>query len=181
MPSSVLVAFASKYGSTQQVADAVAAELQTSGATVTLEKARDAKTLAGYSAVVLGAPLYIGAWHKEALNFLRQHRQELGKRPVALFALGPTHDDEQERQESSAMLDKELAKFPWLAPVAIELFGGKYDPHKLRFPDSLMASLPASPLHGAPASDVRDWGAIRAWAKSLVAKLQPVLAERKLR
>ncbi len=181
MPSSILVAFASKYGSTQEVADAVATELRKAGAAVTLEQARDVKTLEGYSAIVLGAPIYIGALHKDALNFLRQHRQELEKRPIAVFALGPTHADEQERQESRAMLDKELAKFPWLAPVTVEMFGGKYDPHKLRFPDSLIATLPASPLHGAPASDVRDWAAIRVWAKSLVAKLQPVLAERKLR
>ncbi len=76
------------------------------------------------------------------------------------------------------MLDKELGKFPWLAPVTVELFGGRYDPSKLRFPDSLIASLPASPLHGAPASDVRDWVAIRAWATSLVARFQPAMAER---
>lgn len=55
------------------------------------------------------------------------------------------------------MLDKELCKFPWLAPVTVELFGGKYDPNRLHFPDSLIASLPPSPLHGAPPSDVRDW------------------------
>ncbi len=181
MPSSILVAYASKYGSTQEVAEAIAAELRKEGATVTLERAQAVKTLEGYRAIVLGAPIYIGALHKDALNFLRQHRQELEKRPIAVFALGPTHDDEQERQESRAMLDKELAKFPWLTTVTVEMFGGKYDPHKLRFPDSLIATLPASPLHGAPAGDVRDWGAIRAWAKSLVAKLQPVLAERKLR
>ncbi len=177
MSSSILVAFASKYGSTQQVAETVAAELRNSGATVTLEKARDVKTLEGYSAIVLGAPIYSGAWHKDALNLLLRHRRELEKRPVAIFALGPTHDDEEERKESRAMLKNELAKLPWLVPVTAELFGGRYDPGKLRFHDTLIASLPASPLHGVPASDVRDWAAIRAWATSLVAKFQPALAE----
>ena len=176
MPSSILVAFASKYGSTQEVAEAIAAELRKAGATVTLERAQAVKTLEGYSAIVLGAPIYIGALHKDALNFLRQHRQELEKRRIAVFALGPTHDDEQERQQSRAMLDKELAKFPWLVPVTVELFGGRYEPSKLRFPDSLIASLPASPLHDAPASDVRDWAAILAWAMSLVATFQPGVA-----
>ncbi len=170
MSSSILVAFASKYGSTQEVAEAIAAELRKEGATVTLERAEAVKTLEGYSAIVLGAPIYIGALHKDALNFLRQHRQELEKRPIAVFALGPTHDDEQERQESRAMLDKELAKFPWLAPVTVEMFGGKYDPTMLRFPDSLIASLPASPIHGAPASDVRDWTAVHDWTTSLVVR-----------
>ena len=55
--------------------------------------------------------------------------------------------------------------------MAVELFGGKYDPAKLRFPDTLLKALPASPLHGALASDIRDWEAIGAWAKGLVGKL----------
>lgn len=65
-----------------------------------------------------------------------------------------------------------LAKYPWLTPVALELFGGKYDPAKLHLLDRLIASLPASPFHNEPASDVRDWTAIRAWASNLAAKLQ---------
>jgi menaquinone-dependent protoporphyrinogen oxidase len=95
---------------------------------------------------------------------------------VAVFALGPLHDDEKEMQDTRAQFDHELAKFPWLIPIALELFGGKYDPAKLRFPDNLIASLPASPLHQMPASDVRDWTAIHAWAGNLAAKLQPVLS-----
>lgn len=91
---------------------------------------------------------------------------------MAIFALGPTHVDETERQGSRAQLDKELAKFPWLIPVALELFVGKYDPAKLNLLDRLIASLPASPLHGMPASDLRDWTTIRAWANNLAAKLQ---------
>ena len=51
------------------------------------------------------------------------------------------------------------------------MFGGKYDPDKLRFPDTILKIIPASPLHGAPASDIRDWDAIRAWANSLTEKL----------
>jgi menaquinone-dependent protoporphyrinogen oxidase len=56
------------------------------------------------------------------------------------------------------------------------MFGGKYDPVTLRFPDSLLASLPASPLHNQPASDARNWIAIRTWANDLIAVLQPTLA-----
>jgi menaquinone-dependent protoporphyrinogen oxidase len=128
---------------------------------------RKVRALASYRAVVLGSPIYIGSLHKDAQRFLSQHHEALSKRPVAVFALGPTHDDEKERQGARAQLDKELAKFPWFTPVALELFGGKYNPAKLRFPDNLIARLPASPLHNEPVSDVRDWTAIRAWAKGL--------------
>jgi menaquinone-dependent protoporphyrinogen oxidase len=177
MTASILVTYATRYGSTQQVAEAVAATLRESGLEVDLESMRKVRTLEGYRAVVLGAPLYIGSWHKDAQRFLSQHRQALMQQPpesirVAIFALGPTHTDETEWQGARGQLDKELTKYPWLAPVAIELFGGKYDPTKLRFPDNLIASLPASPIHDMPASDVRDFGVIRAWAGDLVARLQ---------
>ncbi len=96
---------------------------------------------------------------------------------VAVFALGPIQGGEAEWQGAHAALNKELARHPWLMPVAVEVFGGKYNPAKLHIPDRLIASLPASPLHGLPASDIRDWEAIRAWARDLVATLQPVVAQ----
>ena len=174
MSNSILVAYATRYGSTQEVAEAVAATLREDGLEVDLQPMRKVRTLEGYRVVVLGAPIYIGSLHKDAQRFLAQHREALSEQPVAIFALGPTHQDEKEMQGSRAQLDKELAKFPWLTPVALEMFGGKYDPAKLRFPDNLIASLPASPSHQMPASDVRDWTAIRAWASNLAAQLQPV-------
>jgi len=175
MKTKILMAYASKYGSTQEVAEVIAAILGERGLSVDLQPMRQVRTLAGCSAVVLGAPLYFGLWHKDALNFLSRNEDALRQRPVAIFVLGPNSNDEKEIQGSRAQLDKELAKFPWLAPVVIEVFGGKF-PAKLRLPESLIASLPASPLHGMPASDVRDWTAIRAWVYSMVQKLQPVLS-----
>lgn len=168
MSTSVLVGYATRYGSTQEVAEAVAAALRERGLAVDLQPMRQVRTLAGYRAVVLGAPLFMFRWHKDALRFLSRHRNALTERPVAVFALGPVHDpyDEQEWQDSRAQLDKALAEFPWLAPVALEVFGGKYDPATLRFPISLFAGK-------EPASDLRDWTAIRTWASHLAAKLEP--------
>ncbi len=177
MSASVLVAYATRYGSTQEVADAIAATLRERGLEVDLQPARAVQSLAGYRAVVLGAPLYMFHWHKDALRFLSQHRQALTKRPpegirVAIFALGPLNDVEKEWQEVRAQLDKEMGKFPWLTPVAVEIFGGKFDPANLRFPWNL---LPA--LKQMPASDIRDWTAIRAWAGTLAVKIQPALSQ----
>jgi len=111
-------------------------------------------------------------WHKDALGFLSRHHKALMERPVAVFALGPTHApyDEKEWQDSRAQLGTELAKFPWLTPVALEMFGGKYDPAYLRFPMNLLAGK-------APASDLRDWTAIRDWAVTLPRKLEPNLPQ----
>jgi menaquinone-dependent protoporphyrinogen oxidase len=170
MSASILVTYATRYGSTQEVAETIAATLRKSGLEVDLQPMRKVHTLEGYRAIVLGAPIYFGSLHKDAQRFLSQRRQALSERPVAVFALGPTHDDEKERRGVRAQLDQELTKYPWLTPVALELLGGKYDPTKLRFPDNLLAALPASPNHNAPASDVRDWTAIRAWASALTTK-----------
>ncbi len=170
MSDSILIAYATKYGSTQDVAEKIAATLREGGLAVDLKPVKQVKTLDGYRAVVVGAPLYIGSWLKDAQHFLTQQQIALEKLPVAIFSLGPTRAGE-DVAEVRASLDVQVSKYPWLKPVAVELFGGKYDPAKLRFPDTLLAALPASPLHGVPASDIRDWAAIRAWANTLPEKL----------
>lgn len=149
MTAPVLVTYATRYGSTQEV-----------------------RTLEGHGAVVLGAPFYMGRWHNDAQRFLARHREALTERLVAVFALGPLSTGEM--QESREQLDEELEKHPWLTPVALEMFGGRYDPSKLSFSHRLLTALPASPLHGLPPIDLRDWTEIHAWASDLAPKLQPV-------
>lgn len=177
MQTRVLVAYASRYGSTQEVAGAIADTLRENGLVVDLKPVQEIKNLEEYTAVVLGAPLYLLRWHKKARSFLSRHREALTKLPVAVFALGPLSNEEEGWKEVCAQLEKELAKFPWFTPAAIEIFGGKFDPERLRFSDRIITSLPASPLHNMPASDVRNWTAIRAWANNLATQLHPVLQQ----
>jgi len=172
MPASILVTYASSYGSTQEVAEAVAATLRERGLQVDLQPMRAVRKLEGYKAIVLGIALYMFRFHKDARRFLSRHREALAERPVALFAMGPFNNVEKEWQGVRETVDKELAKVPWLAPAAQALFGGKFDPAKLRFPYNL---IPA--LRNLPACDIRDWTAIRAWANDLVAKLQPATSQ----
>jgi menaquinone-dependent protoporphyrinogen oxidase len=166
MAESILVGYATRGGSTRETAETVAAALREAGRAVDLRAVKEVGDLEGYGSVVLGAPLYMFRWHKEALGFLKRHRQALVKRPVAVFALGPFHDEPKEWKEVHAQVEKALAGFPWLHPVSLEVFGGKFDPAKLRFPLTL---IPA--LKKMPASDVRDWAAIRRWASGLAARL----------
>jgi len=164
--SSILVAYATRYGSTQEVAEAIGETLREYGLTVDLQRVRDVRTLEGYNAIVLGAALYMYRWHKDARRFLSRHRKALSELPVAVFALGPVKSphDEEEWRGSRAQLDKELAEHAWLDPVAVEILGGKFDPATLRFPLNIFAG-------SEPASDIRDWAAIRAWASDLASKL----------
>jgi menaquinone-dependent protoporphyrinogen oxidase len=173
MSDSILVAYASQSGSTQEVAGAISETLRARGVEVDLRPIRKVEKLAGYSGIVLGAPFYMFHWHTDARRFLARFQHELTHGlPIAIFAGGPIEDTREQWQDRRHDLDQELAKFPWLTPVSVQLIGGKFDPTKLRFPYNL---LPA--LRNMPACDLRDWDAIRAWASSLIEKLQPAVSQ----
>lgn len=166
MADSVLIAYATRSGSTQEVAERIAAMLRESGLTVDVQPVKQVQTLDGYRAVVVGSPLYMSAWLKEARNFLSRHRGTLTTMPVAVFALGPTEDKQKDWAETREQFDKVLSQFPWLTPVAAELFGGRFDPTRLTFPYNLIPALKRMPVN-----DIRDWDAIGAWANGLTDKL----------
>ena len=159
---SILLAYATRYGSTQEVAETVAAALRKVGLEVNIQPMREVKRLDNYDAVVLGAAIYNAKWHPDAHQFLSQHQETLRQRPVVIFALGPLTRDDAALRRSRRQLDRELEKYPWLKPVAVEMFVGKLDPAKLGFFDRLLST----------ASDQRDWEAIRAWANALPTRLQ---------
>jgi menaquinone-dependent protoporphyrinogen oxidase len=167
MPNSVLVGYATQYGSTREVSEAIAEVLRQGGLDVDVQPAGKVRTLEAYRAIVLGAPLMMFRWHADARRFLSRYRKTLAERPVAVFALGPTHVpyDENEWGDSRSQLEKALAEFAWFKPAALEIFGGKFDPKDLRFPLNLLAG-------SEPASDIRDWKVIRAWAEEIM----PLLA-----
>jgi menaquinone-dependent protoporphyrinogen oxidase len=168
MEGKVLVAYATRYGSTGEVAEAVGTRLRERGLDVEVKPVKKARSLDGYESVVLGAPIYLGSMVKEMRVWLEAHRAALEDRPNAIFALGPTSAAD-DLTEASAQLDKALAGLPWLTPVAARVFVGAYDPARLRLADKLLTMLPASPLHGLEARDDRDWDAVQAWADDLLA------------
>ncbi len=171
MTSSILLVYATRSGSTQEVAQCMAEALRGAGFNVDLQPAKQARSLTGYSAVSLGAPLYMFRWHADAKHFLSRHQKTLGNLPVAIFALGPFHNKEDELTSAREQLGKELANYAWLKPAAIQVFPGKFDPTRLRFPYNL---IPA--LKNMPPSDERDWPAIQAWALNVGSSL-PVKAQ----
>lgn len=165
MNETIVVVYATRYGSTREVAEAIGAVLRENGAQVDVRPVNEIADLDDYSAVVLGAPFYIGSMLKDAMRFLERHRAALTRMPVAIFALGPVRASD-DMAEARGQLDGMLAKLGWLKPVAAEMFVGAC-PARLRLVDKLVTLPPASPLHGVGARDDRDWDAIRAWAASM--------------
>ena len=160
--ASVLVAYATKYGSTREVADAIAAQLSARGVDAVARPAGEVRSLDGYSAVVLGTALYFFHWRGEAHRLLRRNRKALSELPVAVFGLGPIEDTPEQFEGAREHLARGLAKHSWLSPASSAVFGGKLDPEHLRFPDNNPAVRAMSPI------DLRDFDAIRSWADSLL-------------
>ena len=149
----ILIAYATKHGSTHEVAEAIAGWLAEAGVETHTLPASRVHDLDEFDAVVLGAPLYMGRWHGDARAFVRRHREALAAKPFAVFALGPLEDTEAQWRGARAQLDKALSG---VSPVAVGLFGGTIVPETLHFPFSTMA-----------AGDLRDWDDIREWAATL--------------
>jgi menaquinone-dependent protoporphyrinogen oxidase len=154
----ILVAYATKHGSTREVAEALADELRECGLEADTAPAALVDDLSPYDGVVVGGGLYMGRWHTDALRFLRRHRHALAVLPLAVFAMGPRTTDADQIAESRAQLDRSLGKVAGVDPFAVAIFGGVVDPTQLRFP-----------LSRLPASDARDWPTIRAWAGEVAA------------
>jgi menaquinone-dependent protoporphyrinogen oxidase len=168
MNKPVLVTYATKSGSTHEIAEVVAETLKLHGLEVDIQAVKNVRNLEDYDAVVMGMPIYIFHWPKEAHHFLSMFQKSLERLPVSLFTGGPTMSgDEDEWQTVRSQADQELVKHPWLKPISIEIVGGRHDPDKLRFPFNL---IPA--MRQMPASDLRDWEAIKGWAKEVAIQLQ---------
>ena len=90
MTPRVLIVYASKKGSTREVAQAIADRLEVDGLRTVVQPASDPVDLGAFDAVVVGGALYMGRWHRDARRFLHRHRRVLGTMPVAVYAMGPT-------------------------------------------------------------------------------------------
>jgi menaquinone-dependent protoporphyrinogen oxidase len=154
MTMQVLVAYATKHGSTGEIAEAVGATLRDAGLDVDVRGAREVQTLAPYGAVVLGSALYSAHWQRDANRFVKRHLAELQRRPVWLFSSGPL--------DHSA----EFADIPLTEHVAADVSPIGARGHRT-FGGRLLAGTPgvdASMLATHHVGDFRHWDHIRAWA-----------------
>lgn len=158
--TNVLVAYATRHGSTEEIAGAVADELREHGVRVELRDAREVHDLLRYDAVVLGSAVYYGRWQRAAVRLLRRHRDELARLRLWLFQSGPLgHSDDTQVPGSVRRL------LPTLGAPAPVTFAGRLDAGTSRgFVARKMVE------HGR-AGDFRDWDAIRDWAGEIARSL----------
>ncbi len=155
-----LVAYASKAGSTGEVAEAIAETLRGKGLAVDVRQVKHVSDVGGYQAVIVGSCIRMGGWLPEAVNFVEKNQAALNAVPTAFFQVGAglKEDSAETRKEAEGYLDKVKA---FVQPVKVGLFAGKVDFSKLSLFDRLISN-----MVGSVEGDWRDWDAIRAWAGS---------------
>jgi len=158
----ILVAYATKAGSTAETALRIAETLANSGAAVDVCPAGAAPDPAGYSAVILGSAIRIGNILPEALDFVQNNLTALKAVHFSVFILCMTlaEDSEANRQTVSAYLDPLRAL---IRPAEEGLFAGMMDLSRLKLYERAMILAMKTPT-----GDFRDWGKINSWAESAV-------------
>jgi len=167
MKAKVLVAYATKYGATAEIAERIGQVLCQEGLQADVLPADRVADLNTYGAVVLGSAVYIGQWRKEAARFLKENETLLATRPVWLFSSGPTGEgDPQELTQGWQFPGKLQPIADHIAPRDIALFHGASDVDKLSFLEKWMLKNVK-----APVGDFRDWQAITTWAGAIAQEL----------
>ena len=160
----VLIVYASKYGSTIDVAAAIGETLRARGHAADMHEAGTAPAPNGYDAAVIGSAVYIGSWLKAASTYVDTHAAALRERPVWLYGVGPL-----------GLEDPQPAGDPEQAATLVESVGargyvtlsGALDRSRLSLVDRLITRVVK-----APDGDFRDWEAIRAWTNGVAAALE---------
>lgn len=163
METQVLVAYASKYGATKEIAEKIGEALRQAGLRADVLQANLVKDLTPYKGVVLGSAVYIGMWRKEAKAFLKSNEKALTGRPVWLFSSGPMGQGDPLALTQNWRFPKGLQPVAdRIHPRDIALFHGAVDPAKLNGIEKWMLKNVK-----APSGDFRDWKAIMAWAATI--------------
>ena len=195
--SRVLLVYATRHGSTKEVAEAVAEEFRTAGAEVELREASSAPAPDGFDAVVVGAPMIMG-WHKDAEKYVKRHHEALARVPAAFFvtAASLTEDGQDNVRGVPVVKDPWLVKKPRNAdkltrkeryalpshylgdifkvcgpaqPRSAAFFAGSLDLTTMNVFEKLFVLL----IVGATPGDGRHWDFVREWAAGLGGALAP--------
>jgi len=168
MATQVLVAYATKYGATAEIAEKISEVLRQTGLQANVLPAENVTDLTPYEAVVLGSGVYIGKWRGEAAKFLEAHEKALAGLPVWLFSSGPTGEgDAVELMKGWSFPEAQQEVANRIGPREVVVFHGALDSKKLSLPEKLI-------IKGvkAPMGDFRDWEAITSWAEGIAGTLK---------
>ena len=162
-PARVLVAYASKHGSTAEIAEAIAAELRSQGLDADARRAGAVDDLAGYDAVVLGSAVYMKRWRREARHLLRKQARALAGKPFWIFSSGPFGEKPDPAWSEPPKVIEEAERLGAREHV---VFGGRLPLEPSSFIERAM-------VRDTPpeVADLRDWDEVRRWAAGVAGAL----------
>lgn len=153
----VLVGYATRAGSTAEVAGFIADELRARGIDVVVADLRDDPDPAGFDGFVLGSATQALTWLPESLTWLRKHGEDVGR--AALFNVSITAVDPAKQDVA---LGHNKAAVELVEATSQAAFAGRYTPEKVGLFKKLLFWI----LAKKPADHV-DPPTIRAWAREL--------------
>ena len=180
----VLIAYGSRYGSTEEIASRLAGfleEVRVEATVLDVKKERSWPSLEDYDGVIVGSGVKISKWMREPLSFLRRKADELVGRRLALFVscLSVLTDPDNAREE---LLEK-VAEEAGVEAELMEAFGPVMDvgpDSRMGFLDKKIAQsvmLGLSKEKGLELdmkgrNDLRDWDDIRNFAHRFAESLR---------
>ena len=164
----MLVGYASRFGSTRDIANRIAGAVRTNGTDVDLHSVDEISDIDHYDAVVFGSGVYDGSWTAEATALMRRHAAALARKPVWLFSVGSFGDRHPIVGGLIKKEPKEINEFEQtLHPRDYRVFAGVIDlEHWPAWGRLLFKAL------GGRAGDNRPWPDIDAWAQKIAQALR---------
>ncbi len=168
MNQTILVTYASKHGTTAEIAKKIGETLTQAGFQTALAEAKTIRDLSLYWAVILGSAVYFGQWRRDAVRLLKANEKILAEKPTWLFSSGPSGEgDPVELLDGWRFPSGQQEIADRIKPRDIAVFHGAVDPDKLSFFEKWILNNVKSPT-----GDFRDWDMITAWANSIAESLQ---------
>jgi len=171
----VLVAYASKYGATEGIAQRIGETLTARGLEVDVRRCKDLDEASGYDAYVVGSATYEFNWRKAARKFVTRNADELAAKPTWLFASGPVGAEKVDKDGNDVLKGAEPRQFEQyeerIHPRGKQVFMGAYDHDKIRGADRIFTWMPVI-RNVLPEGDYREWDVIEAWASAIAQELQ---------
>ena len=169
MDKHILVAYASKYGATKEIAEKIGEVLTRNGEKVEVFPAEMVKDLTRFEAVILGSAIYVGKWPKESAQFLRVNEKSLADRQCWVFSSGPSGEGDPVALVEGKLVPSDLqATIDRIHPHDVTVFNGNVNPEKL----NAIEKWAIKSVVKKPFGDYRNWDAIESWADRIAATLK---------
>ena len=165
----VLVAAATKYGATGEIAEVIGDVLAERGIDATVIAPEQVARIGEYDAVVLGSAVYAGHWLDEAKELVDRSSNAFPGRSVWLFSSGPVGDPSRKLVQKMGEDPVDVAEILETTRAREHrVFAGKLEKKNLSFPERAIL-IAFRGMEG----DFRDWTEIKSWASKIADALQP--------